>query len=229
MALLLFGVRPHFRRDAMAQEQTLPRRSVLSVEDISGEAKLVLGPNTGASFQKSLGDEIDLRITEGTVLAHVLPRSSTARFLIRTPEFVARVTGTVLRVSVAADGSSAIAVGHGSVEVRSREGRRVLVSAGQCWPKSAPIGPSPEELELLGNEDREGVTPESFAPSSLDCVGNANERLACELAIGERGSPLAAESALYAAGWIELHDLDDPERALATWNEERRRFKSGTL
>ncbi len=177
------------------------------------------------------------------------PRRADAPLSIETPAFTAKVVGTVLRVVVHEGGRATLAVGHGAVEVTPRGGAPVMVRSGGRWPADSVDAPSAEELSRLGAADLEGVTAASFAPgvngnvsvngnvgvsgnASVNgnaCRGSAEERLACELARADSGDALAAESALYQAGWIALREQGRPDRALALWDRERGRFPHGVL
>jgi hypothetical protein len=51
----------------------------------------------------------------------------------------------------------------------------------------------------------------------------------CWLAVADESDPVRAESALYQAGWIRMHELHDPAFALGIWERQRARFPRGVL
>ncbi|HEX8952073.1 MAG TPA: outer membrane protein assembly factor BamD, partial [Polyangia bacterium] len=56
------------------------------------------------------------------------------------------------------------------------------------------------------------------------------EIIDCWLAVADATSdPVRAESALYQAGWIRMHELHDPAFALGIWERQRSRFPRGVL
>ncbi|HZS36220.1 MAG TPA: FecR domain-containing protein [Polyangia bacterium] len=218
--------------------EKLPTLNDLSLVDLHGAGRMVAGPGTLATLDRLGEGGAELHLERGSLLMHVTPRPQRAPFLVKTARFTAKVVGTVLRVVVHADGSASLAVGHGAVELTPVAGKPVMVRSGERWPASAADAPSSGELDRLGATDLEGVTAASFAPSpaaaaptSPACSGALapDERLRCNLELGDESDPLKAEGALYEAGWIAMRDLGQPARALAIWQKQRARFPSGVL
>jgi FecR protein len=214
-----------------AGEALRPTRT-LSLVEMNGVARLVAGAGARAVLDRDNGGSVQIRLDQGTVLAHVLPRSARAPFFITTPRFTARVVGTVLRVVVAADGASSIAVGHGTVEVTPMGGAPVLVHSGEHWPATAVAALAPGELEGLGS-DNEGVTAGAFspppkAPPATRCLGTPDEMIRCYVALAETADAVRAESALYEAGFIAWREHEGP-LALAIWERQRTRYPHGLL
>ncbi len=214
-----------------AGEALRPTRT-LSLVEMNAVARLVTGSGARAVLDRDNGGSVQIRLEQGTVLAHVLPRPARAPFFITTPRFTARVVGTVLRVVVAADGASSIAVGHGTVEVTPTGGAPVLVHSGERWPATTIAALAPGELELLGS-DIEGVTAGSFAPpaqapSATRCLGTPDEMIRCYVALAETADAVRAESALYEAGFIAWREHQGA-LALAIWERQRTRYPHGLL
>jgi len=214
--------------------ERLPTSSATTLVDLHGAGRMVAAADSTAFFDQFDPRAIALRIERGSVLLHVLPRPADGPFLIRTPAFTARVVGTVLSVTVRADGRSMIAVGHGRVEVEPVGAAPILVAAGQRWPADARDAVRPELLDRMGGSDLEGTSAAAFAAppvleSAHGCGGPPSEAMRCYLELQATAEPVRAESALYEAGWIALRDLHDPARALSIWNEQRKRFPGGPL
>jgi hypothetical protein len=214
-----------------AGEALRPTRT-LSLVEMDAVARLVTGAGARAVLDRDNGGSVQIRLEQGTVLAHVLPRSARAPFFITTPRFTARVVGTVLRVVVAADGTSSIAVGHGTVEVTPTGGAPVLVHGGERWPATAVAALAPGELELLGG-DIEGVTAGAFsppvqAPLATRCLGTPDEMIRCYVALADAADAVRAESALYEAGFVAWRE-HQVTLALAIWERQRTRYPHGLL
>ncbi len=199
--------------------QRLPALTELSLVDLYGAGRMVAGAGTFARLDRLGPDGIELTLERGSLLAHVTPRSKNSPFLIRTPRFVAKVVGTVLRVAVHADGSASLAVGHGVVELQplGATSRVVIVRSGERWPASSTDAPLAAELERLGAVDLEGVTERSFVPAPAAPVP------------APAASHLDDESALYEAGFHAMRDQRDARAALDIWELERKRFPHGVL
>jgi hypothetical protein len=191
--------------------ETLPQRDDVSVVEVSGVGRLVASAHTVANLSASADGGVLLELSRGSVLAHVFPRRERPPCWVRTPRFTAKVVGTVLRVSVADDGASQIAVGHGQVSVATVDGKQLTLASGQRHPARASDVPTHEELVALG-DDAEGVTEASFAVAAPQMTTDA----------------VAAESALYEEGWSAWRRRDG-HRALAVWKSERERFPHGLL
>jgi Outer membrane lipoprotein/FecR protein len=198
--------------------EPLPRSPRLALVDLHAAGRAVAGVDTRARLDRFDANDVALSIDAGSLLLHVNPRQSAAPFVVRTPGFTARVVGTVLRVTVDAAGRSAIAVGHGAVEVRPTDGAPLMVRAGERWPADAPQAPSAAELALLGLADLEGTDAASFGVSETPKPA-ATHTFADET---------RAESALYQDGWQKLQ-AGDRRGALGLWREQRRRFPRGLL
>jgi hypothetical protein len=214
--------------------------------DLGGEGRVVAGPETKARFSRSgrHGSQVTLTLEQGSLLAHIRPRGSKGPFVIETPAFRARVVGTVLRVVTHEDGTSSIAVGHGAVEVTPFGGAPRMIRAGQRWPVTSTDVPSSDELMRMGREDLEGANPNSFVPQKGPAPIAAAQRpkaepecrtldgeaaVDCWLVLGESRDPVRAESALYQAGFIRMHEMHDAAFALGIWERERERFPRGIL
>jgi hypothetical protein len=236
---------PHRRADAIAQVifsdgarrpiqrgEPLPRLAEASVVELPRTGRMVAGPEVAATLDRS-GDGVELIVERGTALVHVLPRSQSAPFWVRTPGFRAKVVGTVFRVAVDGAGGSSMAVGHGAVEVHAVNGVVAIVRSGERWPADVRNVPATDELARLGDADLEGVTAAAFASSmteaSTTCRGAPAELVDCYLRLGHGEDPQRAENALYDAGWITMRNLRDPDRALRIWEKERSRFPRGAL
>jgi hypothetical protein len=230
-------------------EFTIASSSQPATLDLGGDGRVVAGPATRAHLLRS-GRAVTLTLERGSLLAHVLPRIARAPFVIKTPAFSARVLGTVLRVVTHDDGTASIAVGHGAVEVTPNGRAPVIVHAGERWPASASDAPSAGELARMGRAHLEGTdaaalsppaptTPTATAPTTLspraDASACADKRgeaaVTCWLDAADAavGDPVRAESALYQAGFIRMHEMHDPAFALGIWERQRQRFPHGLL
>jgi hypothetical protein len=193
---------------------------------------MVAGPEVVATLDRS-GSGVELIVERGTALVHVLPRSSSAPFWVKTPGFRAKVVGTVFRVAVDGGNGSSLAVGRGTVEVYATNGVVTVVRSGERWPADVRNVPPLDELQKLGDADCEGVTVAAFEPPMKDagtnCRGTPAELVDCYLRVGDGDDLQQAENALYAAGWITMRTLGDPGRALQIWEQERSRFPRGAL
>jgi hypothetical protein len=188
----------------------LPVAAAIQAVDLPGEARLVLAARTEAHVVADGPAGVTLQIDRGAVLLHVQPRTKDRAFVIRAPGVSVRVVGTVLRVAVDGAGHATVSVGHGAVEVTPAGAAPIPVKSGERWPANAANAtPSEQELALLGDADREGVTKASFASAVAE-------------------STLGAETALYEAG-VQALQHGEPQRALQIWREERRRFPAGVL
>jgi hypothetical protein len=232
--LLVLVHRPAPQRSALVSADRtaragakLPLRDQTTAFDLGAAARIVTRPMTLGSIERFDEDRVIVRLDRGSVLLHVRPRRPDSPFEIHTPTLQVKVIGTVLRVQVAADGTSSVAVLRGVVEVRPPGSPTRLVHAGERWPERAANEPSAEELAAL----ERGVAadePEHPRTDSL-CAGPASAELRCYLQRSGSSDPLVAESALFRAGWIALHDLGEPRRALALWEEQAARFPEGVL
>ncbi len=223
-------------------EMTIQASAEAATIDLAGDGRVVAGPGTLARLSRRDG-AITLVIERGSLLAHVKPRRQGAPFIIETPAFRARVVGTVLRVVAHADASASIAVGHGAVEVTPRGSSPRLVRSGQRWPANSSDAPSADEIARMGAADLEGAGVGSFgpapslpppvqaaAPPKPSCEAMHGEAaIDCWLGVADESDPVRAESALYQAGWIRMHELRDPAFALGIWERERSRFPRGVL
>lgn len=222
-----------------SSELTIQASAEAATIDLAGDGRVVAGPGTLAHLTRHDGD-VTLVVERGSLLAHVKPRGDKAPFVIETPAFRARVVGTVLRVVAHEDASASIAVGHGAVEVTPRGGSPRLVRAGERWPATATDAPSADEIARMGAADLEGAGVGSFgatpvvakpaAPQKPSCDSmHGEDAIDCWLALSDGADPLRAESALYQAGWIRMHELHDPAFALGIWERQRSRFPRGVL
>jgi hypothetical protein len=221
-------------------ELTIAASAEAATIDLAGDGRVVAGPGTLAHLDRRDGG-VTLTVERGSILAHVKPRQKDAPFIIETPAFRARVVGTVLRVVAHDDASASIAVGHGAVEVTPRGGSPRLVRAGERWPATSSDAPSTDELARMGAADLEGAGAASFgvtlpaprqpAPASKPSCDtmHGEAAISCWLAIADEADAVRAESALYQAGWIRMHELHDPAFALGIWERQRSRFPRGVL
>lgn len=225
-------------------ELTIQASAEAATIDLAGDGRVVAGPGTLAHLDRRDG-VVTLTVERGSLLAHVKPRKADAPFLIETPAYRARVVGTVLRVVAHEDASASIAVGHGAVEVTPRGGSPRLVRAGERWPATSTDAPSADEIARMGAADLEGAGVASFGaapavqepaaaakapPPSCDKLHGEAARIDCWLAVADStADPVRAESALYQAGWIRMHELHDPAFALGIWERQRSRFPRGVL
>jgi hypothetical protein len=217
------------RRALNAGEATAPLAE-LALADLHAAGQLVVGRDTVARLDRLPNDGLMVRLERGTLLIHVRPRGGRAPFVVRTPRFDVKVVGTILRVTVGADGDG-VAVGHGLVEVTPTGGAPVRIAAGEHWPAAVANVPSPDELERLGATELEGVTAASFVPKEAvsSCNGTATEVLICRLRAVRATEGPAAEAELYQLGELAARSFGDRSRALAIWREERGRFPGGAL
>jgi len=200
-----------------------------AIVDVVGTARLCTGPGAALRVIEP-SESVQLVLDEGTALVHVRSRAGRAPFLVHTPGFVARVVGTVFRLNVSAAGESSIVVARGTVEVTPVGATSpVWVHAGERWPLGISDAATADELARLGTAELEGATLADFAPPLVPCTGPPEAALSCQLAQAEHHSPLAAENALYEAGWIALRELHDAPRALDIWQRLRTRFPNGPL
>ena len=145
-----------------------------------------------------------------------------APFIIETPAFRARVVGTVLRIVAHEDASASIAVGHGAVEVTPRGGAPRLVRAGERWPAARATCRRADEIARMGAADLEGAGVASFGgasplPQPVAPAPPRRRRRATRCTakrpspagsrVADDTDPVRAESALYQAGWIRMHEL----------------------
>lgn len=209
--------------------------------DLGGDGRVVAGPGAQATLTRH-GDGVELALARGSLLLHVQPRGHKAPFMVRTAAFRARVVGTVLRVVAHGDGTASIAVGHGTVEVTPNGGAPILVHGGERWPATSSDAPSADELVRMGAADLEGAGADAFAPNRplpapsqpaataprCDAL-HGEAAVDCWLRVGDDANPVRAEGALYQAGWIRMHEMNDPAFALGIWERERARFPHGVL
>jgi hypothetical protein len=131
--------------------------------------------------------------------------------------------------------------------VTPRGGSPRIVAAGQRWPADSTDAPSPDELARMGAADLEGADARAFAPATPappalpspskpiapekpGCTAlHGEEAIACWLRVSDEADPLRAETALYQAGWIRMHELHDAAFALGIWERQRSRFPQGLL
>ena len=241
-AAIAFALVPRGR----SSELTISASAEAATLDLSGDGRVVAGPGTLARLARNERDRtVRLTVDKGTLLAHVKPRPADAPFLVETPAFTARVVGTVLRIAAHADGRASIAVGHGAVVVTPRGGSARIIHAGERWPSDATDAPSSDELSRMGAADLEGADAAAFAPSlpppakpivapakpeAPGCAQLHGEAaIACWLRVSDEADPLRAETALYQAGWIRMHELHDAAFALGIWERQRSRFPHGVL
>lgn len=209
--------------------------------DLAGDGRVVAGPGTLARLSRHDG-AVTLTVERGSLLAHVKPRKSGSPFVIETPAFRARVVGTVLRVVAHDDASASIAVGHGAVEVTPRGGSPRIVRSGERWPADSRDAPGADEIARMGAANLEGTGVGSFGaapiarpaapapPPRPSCATMHGEAaIDCWLGIADGADAVRAESALYQAGWIRMHELHDPAFALGIWERQRSRFPRGVL
>ena len=195
--------------------------------ELHGVAELVTGPRSNIIVVRNDAQQVDLRVDAGTLLVHVLPRTGRGPFVVHTPQFVARVVGTVFRVVVDGSGSN-IAVARGTVEVTPTGRTMLSVRAHETWPANVNVAPRTEELALLAT--REQVALEDFvARPPHVCSGAPEARVRCDVQFAQEATPLEAETALYRAGSVAWRELEDPRRALALWRQQRERFPNGAL
>lgn len=236
-AAIAFVLVPHSR----GQELTISASAEAAMIDLGGDGRVVAGPGTLARLAHHDG-AVTLTVERGSLLAHVKPRQAGAPFVIETPAFRARVVGTVLRVVAHADASASIAVGHGAVEVTPRGGTPRMIHAGERWPADSSDAPSGDEIARMGASDLEGAGVGSFGAAPLPPPAqptavheptcdllHGEQGIACWLGIADESDPVRAESALYQAGWIRMHELRDPAFALGIWERQRSRFPRGLL
>jgi hypothetical protein len=223
----------------------LPSLAEPALIELPRVARIVSGAGTQARLDRFDGKDVAITLRAGSLLAHVSPRPKRAPFEIHTANFTARVVGTVLRVTARPDGTSSILVGHGAVEVLPKSGAPVIVRSGERWPKESIDTPSADELSRLGAADLEGATGVDFAPrptqppapsapqtaAPQDCKPLHGEAgVDCWLKLADaRGDAVRAESALYQAGWIRMHELHDAAFALGIWERQRTRYPHGVL
>lgn len=227
---------------AHSQDLTIAASAEAATIDLAGDGRVVAGPGTLARLSRHDGG-VTLTVEHGSLLAHVNPRKKDAPFVIETPAFRARVVGTVLRVVAHDDASASIAVGHGAVEVTPRGGSPRLVRAGERWPLTSTDAPSADEIARMGAGDLEGAGVASFggatallkpvapaAPPKPACdTMHGEAAIGCWLSLADDADPVRAESALYQAGWIRMHELHDPAFALGIFERQRSRFPHGVL
>jgi hypothetical protein len=227
--------------------QALPALAEPSLVDLPAVGRMVVGAGTQATLEQFNSRDVSITLQRGSLLAHVTPRSKRAPVLIHTATFTARVVGTVLRVVAHGDGRASIAVGHGAVLVQPKSGApAVMIHAGERWPADSRDVPSGDELQRLGAADLEGVGSDAFLPKPAQPaampLGSPSEALpdckalhgegavTCWLQLGDDASdPVRAESALYQAGWIRMHELHDAAFALGIWERQRQRYAHGVL
>jgi len=220
-------------------ELTIAASAEAATIDLGSDGRVVAGPGTLAHLERRDG-AVTLTVERGSLLAHVRPRKPDAPFIVETSAYRARVVGTVLRIVAHDDASASIAVGHGAVEVTPRGGSPRLVRAGERWPASSTDAPSADEIARMGAADLEGAGVASFGAAPSVAKPAAPQKPACDrmhgeaaidcwLGVADEADPVRAESALYQAGWIRMHELHDPAFALGIWERQRSRFPRGVL
>jgi FecR protein/Outer membrane lipoprotein len=227
---------------ARPTELTIQASAEAATIDLGGDGRVVAGPGTLARLQRGArGDGVVTLVLErGSLLAHIKPRATGAPFVIDTPAFRARVVGTVFRVVAREDASASIAVGHGAVEVTPRGSSPRLVRAGERWPANSTDAPSADEIARMGAADLEGAGAASFAPAARSELARpaaapscraltGEDAIECWLRVADVADPVRAESALYQAGWIRMHELHDAAFALGIWERQRSRYPHGLL
>ena len=222
--LLLVLVPRSAAHDPYRAGARLPEASAV---ELHGVAELVTGPRARITVARNDAQQVDLRVDAGALLVHVLPRTGRGPFVVHTPQFVARVVGTVFRVVVDESGSR-IAVARGTVEVTPIGGTALPLHAHETWPANVDVAPRPEELALLATREQVALADFVARPPHA-CSGAAESRVRCEVQFAQEATPLEAENALYRAGFVAWHELDDPRRALALWRQQRERFPNGAL
>ena len=145
----------------------LPQASAI---ELHGVAELVTGSGSKVRVERNDTQRVELRVDAGSLLLHVLPRQGRGPFIVRTPQFVARVVGTVFRVLVDGSGSH-ITVAHGTVEVTPSGGAATPIHAHEAWPENANVAPGPEELALLAT--REQVAIQDFVARPAHVSSNS--------------------------------------------------------
>ncbi|MEO6951536.1 MAG: FecR family protein [Polyangia bacterium] len=221
--LLLFLV-PRLSHEPYRAGTMLPQAAAI---ELHGIAELVTGPGAKVRVERNDAQQVELRVDAGSLLLHVLPRAGRAPFLVRTPQFVARVVGTVFRVSV--NGNDArITVAHGTVEVTPNGGTATPIHAHEAWPANANTVPAADELSMLATREQVAIDDFAARPPHV-CTGAAEARVRCDVLYAQEAAPREAENALYRAGAVAWHELDDPRRALVLWRQQRERFPNGAL
>jgi hypothetical protein len=201
-ALVLFSMqpaKPTASREAPKMVGPLPLAGEPSLVQLGSAARLVTGANTVARVDRFDAGGVELSLKTGSVLLHVQPRRPGEAFIVRAPDFEARVVGTVFRVAAGPRGSSLV-VGHGTVELIRPGSGPQLIHSGERWPANAADAPSAAELELMGTGELEGA----------------------------RFDAEPSEPQLYAAGLQKLR-ARDLHGALALWHKQRARFPGGVL
>jgi hypothetical protein len=236
-AAIVFALVPR----GQPSELTISASAEAATLDLGSDGRVVAGPGTRAHLSRPAGDRtVRLSVERGSLLAHVRPRGQKAApFVVETAAFTARVVGTVFRVVAHADGHASIAVGHGVVALTPRGGAPRLLRDGERWPSDSTDAPSADEIARMGAADLEGAGAASFAPppqpaspppSARGCERlRGEDAIQCWLDVADKADALRAESALYQAGWIRMHELGDPAFALGIWERQRSRFGQGLL
>jgi hypothetical protein len=127
---------------------------------MAGGMRVKLGPDTSfvvnrATANRSSGvEDSRLGVHGGTVWIRLRKAlKGKSKFEVETPTAVAAVRGTVFRVSVLPDGSTAVSVWEGAVSLKPGHGKEVMVEAGasaQFRPRDGSLlemALTPEETE----------------------------------------------------------------------------------
>lgn len=163
------------------------------------------------------GGPLQVKLDQGVLSAHVLPRSFDAPFTVATPQVKVVVVGT--RFSVTVGGKvSVVAVSEGRVRVEAPNERFVLLGPGEAIRSDNSILQAPPvPVAPVINVDA-SCAPSLPLAARRDCLG----RIA-------QGNDLAAGNALYSLGLLECNQAHDCPQAVGYWRQYEERFPDGAL
>lgn len=216
------------------------------------EANVTLS-HDGSARAFTTASAATVELTTGALDLHVEKRRAEAghAFEVQAGPYRFTVLGTVFRVSRTA-GDVTLSVTEGRVAVSQGTTTLAVVTAGGFWsgggkdrsppsPRQAPTAATDaaKPRRLAARPTGGSVPPASFETNSAAlpaggacaarvAAGDATDAVDCFTAAAT-GADLGAEVSLYEAARLYRDALGQPERAVTTLQEARRRFPSGAL
>jgi transmembrane sensor len=245
LAVLAFAVGSWLQSASTKPGDVIVTRDQSSALTLPDGSALQLGAATSLEVTEMSPAAVRLRLTHGSVFCDVAPRA-TRSFRVDAPAASVLVKGTRFEVVAAREGTS-VRVEHGSVEVRSRDGQRVLATleAGQAWsqrqlsaaaeptllppaaptvvaePASLPPPAAPEPAAKPARKTREPVetASELFQRANRERMEGHAQAAAAAYEKLRKSYPRDARAGLAAfeLGRIRLDTLHDPQAALTAF------------
>ena len=215
--------------------------------ELVGEADVTLSRD-GAARAFTTARAATVELATGALDLHVEKRHAEDghSFEVQAGPYRFTVLGTVFRVSRTA-GDVTLSVTEGRVAVSRGDAALAIITAGGFWsgaagsatappPRRSDAAPTGRVTARAPAPAREAVTapaPQAAGSAGAACAareaaGDAAGAADC-FAAAATGTDLGAEVALYQAARLYRDALGQPERAVATLQEARRRFPAGAL